>query len=186
MPEPACSIPRVFRRTRERIHMKTAHFLGIGIGLWALAVLGCAAPLSQQARSQVTYQGPFSALIKEPDRYVGETVILGGKIIEVAASEDRSELILLQLPLSRGLHPVEEDRSEGRFIVRSLRFLDPEIFKKGLLVTAVGRLKGVEKRPIGSFNYAYPFLEEVEIRLWPKRFSSGPMFHFGLGVGMAF
>ena len=47
-----------------------------------LLLLGCASGISQQSRSQVTYDGSFSDLQKTPREYVGEVVLLGGKIIE--------------------------------------------------------------------------------------------------------
>jgi len=157
-----------------------------GAGLLLLLVFGCAAPLSQQARSQVTYTGSFSALAKDAQKFIGETVILGGKIIDVTAATAGSELTILQLPLDQNQRPVDEDKSEGRYLIRSQRFLDPEIYKKGSLLTAVGKLTEVETRDIGQFNFAYPVFQELEIKVWSKQQSHGPLFHFGLGVGAVF
>ena len=157
-----------------------------GAGLLLLLVFGCAAPLSQQARSQVTYTGSFSALAKEAQKFIGETTILGGKIIDVTAATEGSELTILQLPLDQNQRPVDEDRSEGRYLIRFQRFLEPEIYKKGSLITAVAKLTAVEIRAIGQFDFAYPVFQEVELKVWPKSQPSGPLFHFGVGVGAAF
>ncbi len=161
-------------------------------GLWkgtvffVMLLAGCAAPLSQQARSRVTYTGGFSAVAAEPEKFIGKTVLLGGKIIDSTASSTRSELIVLQLPPDQSGRPLDEDRSEGRFIIRSERFLDPEIFKKGVILTMVGTLTGVDTRAVGQFAYTYPVFQEVEVKVQPKSHQPRPVFHFGIGVGTTF
>ena len=127
-------------------------------------VTGCATGISQQSRSKVTYMGTFSKLQKTPDVYDGEVVIFGGKILETKVSSTLSELTVLQLE----------------------QLLDPAIYQKGMLLTVVGMLKGSKVRAIGDFDYAYPLLEAIEIKLWPKEVQTHPRFHFGFGVGTTF
>ena len=151
-----------------------------------MLVMGCATGISQQSRSKVTYAGTFSDLQKTPDAYMGEVIMLGGKILETNISSTLSELTVLQLALGNNGHPVNLDQSDGRFLVQSKQFLDPEIYQKGMLLTLVGTLKGSKVRAIGDFHYVYPIAEPIEIRLWPKKIQTGPRFHFGLGVGSTF
>ncbi len=151
-----------------------------------MLVTGCATGISQQSRSKVTYAGTFSDLQKTPDAYKGEVLILGGKILETNISSTLSELTVLQLALGNNDRPVNLDQSDGRFLVQSKQFLDPEIYQKGMLLTVVGILKGSKVQAIGGFDYVYPLVEPIEIKLWPKEMQTGPRFHFGLGVGTVF
>jgi outer membrane lipoprotein len=143
----------------------------------------CATGISQQARSQVTYSGSFSVLQERPSAHLDQVVMLGGKILETKASPTSSEITVLQLPLGTSDRPQDGDRSEGRFLLRSGQFLDPAVYRNGLLLTAVGRIGGSEVRPIGGLDYAYPIVEASEIKLWPERSPVYPGVQFGVGVG---
>jgi outer membrane lipoprotein len=147
---------------------------------------GCATGISQQSRSKVTYAGTFSELQKTPDVYKDEIIMLGGKILETNVSSTLSQLTVLQLELGNNGQPVNFDQSNGRFIVQSKQFLDPAIYQKAMLLTLVGKLKGSEVRAIGGFDYVYPLVEAIEIKLWPNEIQTQPRFHFGFGVGATF
>ena len=151
-----------------------------------LLLIGCATGISRQVRSQVTYDGTFAKLQKDHDEHLGEIVILGGKIIETKGSETSSEITVLQLPLDKKDRPQDSDRSEGRYLVRSEQFLDPAIYQAGSLLTVVGRLSTSEVRSIGGFQYVYPLVETIEIKLWPKARQATPSIRFGVGVGAWF
>jgi len=161
----------------------TGYILGI---FFIMIVMGCAAGISQQSRSKVTYTGTFSALQKTPDAYKGEVIMLGGRIIETKTSSPLSELIVLQLALGSSGQPVDPDQSEGRFIVQSKQLLDPAVYQKDMLLTVVGTLKGSKVESIGGFEYTYPLVESIEIKLWPKGMRTRPAIHFGIGVGTSF
>jgi len=149
-------------------------------------LMGCATGISQQSRSRVTYAGPFSELQKTPDIYKDEIIMLGGKILETSVSSTLSQLTVLQLELGNDGRPLNLDQSHGRFIIESRQFLDPEIYQKGMLLTLVGKLKGSKILSIGGFDYVYPLLEPMEIKLWPMEILTQPRFHFGFGVGTMF
>jgi outer membrane lipoprotein len=149
-------------------------------------LMGCATGISRQSRSKVTYSGTFSELQKTPDVYKDEIIMLGGKILETNVSSTLSELTVLQLALGNNGRPVNLDQSHGRFLVQSKQFLDPAIYQKGMLLTLVGKLKGSEVRAIGGFDYVYPIVEPIEIKLWPMEILTQPRFHFGFGVGTVF
>jgi outer membrane lipoprotein len=162
----------------------TVRFLGICV---VFVTLGCASGMSQQARSQITYQGSFSDLQQARDEHRGETVMLGGKVLRTDASQSASEIAVLQMPLDSNNKPKDTDESEGRFLIRSDRFLDPAIYKQGRLVTVVGRLVGKQARSIGGFEYVYPVVEAIELKAWPwPRQRTSPSVHFGIGVGTWF
>lgn len=149
-------------------------------------VFGCSAGISQQSLSKVTYMGTFFELQKSPDAFIGEIVVLGGKILEARISSASSELMVLESPLNNRHRPANLDQSKGRFLIQSEQLLDPAIYQKGTLLTVVGIIKGSKVRAIGGFNYAYPLLEAIEIKLWPEVNQTHPSIHFGIGVGTTF
>lgn len=151
-----------------------------------LLSLGCASGISQQSRSQVTYDGSFSDLQKTPREYVGEVVLLGGKIIENLPSPRGTELLMLHLGTDSQGRPKDDDQSQGRYLVHSDQFLDPAIYEKEGLLTVVGKLVGTDVRPIGGLDYVYPKVEAIEVKLWPKSAPHYPRFHIGIGVGKTF
>jgi outer membrane lipoprotein len=160
-----------------------------GIGLFALMglflAMGCAGGISRQAKGQVTYTGAFSQIQREPGRHVNAVLLLGGKIIDYQAKEGLSELLVLHLPLDWQGRPKDGDQSEGRYLVRSKAFLDPAIYKKDALLSQVGRVNGSETLAIGGFEYLYPVIEPIEIKVWPKQQESPPpSFQFGIGIGV--
>lgn len=158
---------------------------GAGLCL-AAALLACTGGISGQVRGMVTYAGPFLELQQRPEGHVGQIAHLGGKIIAAASDGRVSEVSVLQLPLDWQGRPVDGSRSEGRFILRSRDFLDPEVFKAGRLVSVVGQVMGSEVRPVGGFNYRYPVLLPIEVRHWPLNAYGGPAFRFSIGVGGSF
>jgi outer membrane lipoprotein len=169
--------------------LKSRHgFISMGLGVLLLGALGfgCTPGVSREARSQVTYEGPFSQLQQAPQEYMGETVMLGGEIIETIPATDSSQIVVLQLPLD-GERPGRQQQTAGRFIVRAPQFLDPAIYNKGTLLTVVGRVGGSEPRPIGAYEYRYPLIDAIELRLWPEEERRAyPRVHFGIGIGTRF
>jgi outer membrane lipoprotein len=155
--------------------------------LMVLLLAGCAAGISPNAKALVTTTDSFSALQAEPDRYAGETVLWGGRILEVTPSAVATELIVLELPLDWQDRPKGRENSQGRFLVQADEFLDPALFKPGALLTVVGTISGSESRTIGGFSYRHPRLVPTEIKLWPTTPDrTSPAFHFGVGVGTYF
>jgi outer membrane lipoprotein len=151
--------------------------------LLALIFTACSGGISQQARDQVTYAGPFAAVQKAPAKYRGQILLLGGKVIKISNQEGVSELIVLELNLDNQDRPMDNDQSQGRFLVRSARFIDPAIFPPGTLITVVGRLQGSESRLIGKMRYTYPVIEPIETKKWSAGSNPSSRFHFGIGIG---
>ena len=165
------------------VRRKSFYLLGIVCMLLSAA---CTKGISKQAHSQITYSGTFSALQKKPDDHVGEVVLLGGKIIETNVNSNYSEIAVLQLPLDGGDRPRIEDQSEGRFLIRSEELLDPAVYTEGTAITVVGKIIGSEARKVGEYNYIYPVLKPIEIKLWHRDKGGGPGVHFGIGVFKTF
>jgi outer membrane lipoprotein len=151
-----------------------------------LILAACGGGISRQARDQVTYTGAFADLQQAPAKFQGAMVLLGGKVVDTRAISDGTELVVLQLDIGSNDRPLDNDRSQGRFLVRSDRFIDPAIFPPGTLITVVGRLQGSETRPIGEMPYIYPVIAPAEMKKWPAGSDASPRFHFGIGIGTRF
>lgn len=162
-------------------------YLSIGASLFlALILTGCASGISRQARSQVTYNGPFSSVQLEPEAYKDRIVMWGGRIIETRTQSSSTEMVVLQLELTGQGYPLESDRSQGRFLVRSDGFMDPAVYPDGALITVVGRVEGSERQLIGEMSYLYPVISAIEIKKWRPGEDPSPRFHFGIGIGARF
>jgi outer membrane lipoprotein len=166
--------------------MKTRYMLTTMILGLALTLAGCAGGISRQARSQVTYYGPFNSVQQQPESHKGETVMWGGRIIETLNRDNSTELLVLQLQLTDQEFPVDNDKSQGRFIIHSPQFMDPSIYPEGTLITVVGRIEGSETRPIGEMPYVYPIINMIEIKKWAPGENPSPRVHFGVGIGARF
>jgi len=152
----------------------------------ALILSGCAGGISRQARSQVTYFGPFNSVQQQPESHKGEAVMWGGRVIETLNRDRSTELLVLQLELTDQDFPVDNDKSQGRFIIRSSQFLDPAIYPEGTLITVIGRIEGSETRPVGEMPYVYPVINVIEIKKWQPGENPSPRVHIGVGIGARF
>jgi outer membrane lipoprotein len=149
-------------------------------------LIACAGGISQQARSQVTYTGAFSEVQGNPVGFQGQTVIWGGRVIEIQNQGGITEIVALQLELDGKYRPADSDRSQGRFLIRSADFMDPVIYPPGTLITVVGRLQGAENRLIGEMDYQYPVIDVVELQKYEPKQKTKPQVHIGIGVGKTF
>lgn len=129
---------------------------------------GCASVPSELFRQQVGPPVPFQQLLQEGEAHEGTRVILGGYILETANDPHASLLTILQAPLDSQNKPKVRDLSEGRFLVRTKTFLDPEIYSKDRKVTVGGKVSQALSKPLGNRMYRYPVIEAEELHLWPK------------------
>ncbi len=159
----------------------------ITIAAAALLLAGCTHAISRESLDLVDQNISFHQLKENPDGLVGKYVLLGGVIAGVENSSSGGELEVVQVGLDWLGRPEEGAPSEGRFIARSDRFLDPVIFAKGLMVSLVGRAEGKKSKLLGGMEYDYPVVAIREIRiLQPGQYSNYPTFHFGIGIGTYF
>jgi outer membrane lipoprotein len=147
---------------------------------------GCVSVISQRALNEVDQTLIFEQLLENPEAHKGKIVLLGGTIIETENFSDRTLIVVLQRPLGFQKKPVAEDVSRGRFIIYTLGFLDPAIYRHGRKITVVGSVMGREVRPLDKIEYSYPVVEKKELYLWPLEETpgTGPRVHFGVGIGI--
>ena len=139
----------------------------LAVSAWLLGFLGCAV-ISKRMMAEAQTDVTFSQLRADADRYRGQTVILGGHIIEVRNKIDETVILVLQSPLGSGQEPRPPDQSTGRFMLHCEGFLDPEVYAEGRTITTAGRVIGQTREAIGEEPYVYPTLEAREIYLWER------------------
>lgn len=138
-------------------------------------VSGCATyPIADTLRQEANRDLTLSMVLENPTAYVGSIVIWGGRIIQTINHPHGTEIIVLETPLSSTGMPVHEQLSQGRFIARASRYLDPEIYRRGRRIILAGEIVGKETRPLGETEYTYPVvsvreshLVERERRIYP-------------------
>ncbi len=156
------------------------------LALIAVFFIGCAPAVSREAMELVAPEVTFEALARDPDRHVGDYLLLGGAIVSARTDTERgTELEIVQHPLDARGRISATNISAGRFIVQDRTFRDPAIYHPGRLVTIVGRVEGSRVGRIGEFDYLYPVLSAHEVRLWTPADQPGTTrTHFGIGVGI--
>jgi outer membrane lipoprotein len=151
-----------------------------------LPVWGCATPISEQALKQADPGIAFSELVKDPEKYRGRVVLLGGQIVSTTVKEGGTWVEVVQKPLGGQHQPKDTDDSEGRFLVDYADFRDPAIYAQGRKITVVAEVRGQRTLPLKEIQYPYPVLIPRETHLWKPEDMSEPRFHLGIGVGGVF
>ena len=97
----------------------------------ALVVLlgGCAQVLSPAALAKVDPGLDFTEVKADPQAHLGQTLLLGGLIVDNRSDADGTTLELLRYFTDRWGRPTGPDEVGGRYLVRSPRFLDPELYR---------------------------------------------------------
>lgn len=140
----------------------------LALGLIALVVSGCAArPIAKEYRQRAAAEDvTFSMVLANPDAYVGDVVLWGGIIIKTENLKKGTNIMVLETPLQGSERPGARSYSRGRFIARSSKLLDPEIYRRGKKITVAGVVSGKQTKPLGETTYTYPVLSLKQIVLW--------------------
>lgn len=143
-------------------------------------IAGCAPPFAKETLDKVNRNVSFQELKKEPEKFKGTWVMLGGMIIASKNTKEGMLIEILQKPLGTDGRPLQTDSTEGRFLVQSDTFLDSAVYHEGRLITVVAEVIGRRELPLDDIVYPYPFLLVKDLHLWDP--SHGPRFFFGIGV----
>ena len=148
----------------------------------ALVVLlgGCAQVLSPAALAKVDPGLDFTEVKADPQAHLGQTLLLGGLIVDNRSDADGTTLELLRYFTDRWGRPTGPDEVGGRYLVRSPRFLDPELYRKGLLATLTGTVAGAQSATVHGRDFTYPLFTLDEVYLWrtPDPWSGRPRDRF--------
>jgi len=146
----------------------------------AAAACGSAPPFPRELLERTDREPDLKALLREPERSAGRLVMLGGAIVETRNLRNATEVEVLQQPLDSEGRPRPGDRTSGRFLIMTPRFLDAAVYHRGRGVTVIGETAGTTVRPLGLAEYRYLVLTEQALHLWP--YSTGPRFSIGIGM----
>ena len=149
---------------KERKYIVSAHMLLFGIVLFL--TMGCHV-ISKQVREQVNPSVTFQELIKDPEKFKGQTVILSGVIIETTNTKEGTLIKVLQRPEGFRGQPKDTDETGGSFLLLDDRYLDPVVYAKDREVTIAGEAVGKKVLPAGEIEYTYPVIHVKEMHLWP-------------------
>ncbi|OGP99783.1 MAG: hypothetical protein A2Z51_04965 [Deltaproteobacteria bacterium RBG_19FT_COMBO_52_11] len=131
-------------------------------------VLSCT-PFPKNVLRDIDQTLTFGEIQKDPQPFVGKTVLWGGVIVETTNRQNETLIQVRQTELDYQKRPINLDRSSGRFLARHAGFLDPAIYKEGREVAVMGEVMGKEVLPLGDCQYAYPVIAAREIHLWERR-----------------
>jgi len=135
-------------------------------GLLMNVVLGCTV-VSQEVKDEALPPVPLPVLITDVQKYMGDTVIVGGHVVSVENKADHTEIIAVQSPLGVGQRPKTKDLSQGRLVMVYNGFIDPEVYTKDREITIGGTIIGSSTQADTS-TYPYLKVEVREIHLWAK------------------
>jgi outer membrane lipoprotein len=138
------------------------------LAILIMVFTGSCSVISQQIGMDAIPPIDFKILLQESDKYLGNTVILGGYVLETNNLTDQTIIRVLQAPLGFTEEPKSKDYSEGRFIISQKGFLDPEIYSKDRKITVAGTVVGSVIEKINDFSQPYLKIQSREIYLWPE------------------
>lgn len=144
----------------------------------------CGHVVPEELRNQVDRAVTSEILFKDPEAHKGKTVMLGGLILATANAKDATYIEVLERPLDGRGRPEDTDLSRGRFMIKYEGYLDPAIYTKGKLITAVGEVSGVIPGKIGEMEYKYPLITSKNLYLFEK--SRDIPVRFGIGIFKSF
>lgn len=154
--------------------------------VFLLFMVSCAPVISKQIRDQVRPDVSFTEVLKDPERYKGQMILLSGIIVEAENTKEGTLLRVLQRPAGFRGKPKAVDETEGRFLALDRRYLDVAVFTKGRAITIAGEVQGKRIFPLDETEYTYPLIHVKEIYLWPVEksyYSPYPSWHIGFGFG---
>lgn len=149
--------------------------------LGAIALLGgCASYPDLVSVPENTKLTEYSSASADDAKLVGQQARWSGVIADIKNEVDKTRFDVLYYPAKSNGRPDLKDDPVGRFRVYVNGFLDPEVFKKGKSVTALGEIKSSESQKIDEYEYVYPTLTNAKLHLWKNSVAPARVqFHYG-------
>jgi outer membrane lipoprotein len=115
-----------------------------------------------------SYDLSYQQAVAAAGKFKNAPVRWGGTIIEVENEPSYSALQVLSYPLTSYGRPELDEQNQGRFVVKSPTFLDPEVYKKNTPITVAGTLGEETERKIGNKNVRLPLVNVTHIHIWQE------------------
>lgn len=153
--------------------------------LLAALVTGCAATAPAfENLPEVAAPSPY-VVAEAPERFVDQSVVWGGMIVEVKNFEAYSEIEILAYPLDERQQPMLELADQGRFIAIAPGYVEGEDFAPGRFVSLIGQLSGGREDTLRNERYYWPEVALERLKVWPRDFRYNKRrFSVGVGVGI--
>ena len=154
----------------HRIAWRWGPSLGLACTLFLLS--GCVSSelVPTEMESQISRDISFESIKKEPAKFKGYVVVLGGKVLTAKRLKDSTQIEVLQLPLDRADGPILTlSESKGRFLAYQETFLDPATVPAGTIVSMIAEVTGSKTQPLDDVDYTFPTLNIRTLKIWPER-----------------
>ncbi len=135
---------------------------------FSLLFQGCTYAISPDLARQADKTIPFESFERDPDRYKGKLVILGGIITQATPLKKGTLIEVLQKPLDYWGKPRRTDTTGGKFLVYYSAYLDPLVYAPEREITVAAEIEGMRSKVLGDIEYSYPVVLSRELKLWPK------------------
>lgn len=110
----------------------------------------------------------FLHMMQDPSAHIGKMVKVGGVVLSAKRLVNRTEVIVLQIPLDSDSVPEwDRTKSKGRFIATQQIFLDPATLPEGTRVTMIGEVTGQASVRVDEEEKVYPVLGIQALKVWP-------------------
>jgi len=140
-----------------------------GILLLPLFLGGWGAPsISEEANWRVDWWVHYDEVRKDPQAYLGKTLLLGGSIASISAGREGTMMEVVCFPLGSHDRPEQKAVSCGHFWAKTTRTLDPDRFRPGRWITLIGTVLGPRPRAGKPPEQGAPLFQIVRLRLWPE------------------
>lgn len=136
------------------------------LAILPLFLIGCA---STSPLESIEHNTPIEEVLQNSESHQGEEVRWGGTIASVKNKQGETWIEIVSRDLKSNGRPKRGDTSGGRFIAKVVGFLEPEIYKKGRMVTVQGEVSGSEAGFIGTHAYTFPVVKSTKAHLWPAQ-----------------
>ena len=140
----------------------------VALSAVALLLQGCTYAISPEMSARVDKTISFEMIQADPDTFKGKLVLLGGTIAMTVNSEQGTVIEVVQKPLDYWGKPKRTDRTGGRFLMISPRYLDAMIFAPGRELTVAAEVAGTRNKALDEMDYSYPVVIARELKLWER------------------
>lgn len=164
--------------------------------LTCLLLSGCVSiPQNIQGNNSLLAAVSYQQINQNPVQFNGQQVRLGGKVLNVINAQNETSFEVAVLPLDDNARPLLGSAYQGRFIVKTNKFIDP-LTLKDHLVTVLGTVAGTTNGKVGQADYKYLTLNLLGYQVWQIRdnlvpidappygiYGPGPYWNPGYGWG---
>ena len=118
---------------------------------------------------------PFKTMVEEADSRVGESVILGGYILDSKIRGDRTDITIQQTPLDWNTKPQTKNKSEGRFLASHNDIFNANAYSPDDRITVTGKIAGLTEEKVEHCPSPCLKIESSKIRMWREHEYYPPM-----------